>query len=302
MSRPQVSVVIASFQRAHLLSRSLVCYQNQYYDSYRMEIVLIDDHSTDGTRDLVLDWSKTTGIRATVLTTAPKPQAWRDCGAILNNGIRAAAGEYIILSHGEVMPGRRSVAGCVEALQKFEAGRPAVYNDPQTISTGPECRELGLYACCPVFYLSPQDQDRIDTVPWQVHGAGAVRDIEGFYTDDTNGHPDYRHEVADKVGTPGFRIPTWESFVFSGHSRETWKRLGGLQETSRWGAVDCAWMMRRRVLGIPNHTCVGGDYVCVHQWHGGTERDEQGWRDELSGIDWNDKQSLVWPAVDELGW
>jgi hypothetical protein len=300
MTRPLCSVVLATFNRAKYLIRSLECYHRQDFDNDRFELVVIDDHSTDGTRELVLAWSATTKIKTTLLTASPKPTAWRDCGAILNAGIRAASGEHILLTHPEVMPGRKSVAACVEQLRDFR-----YYQVEKE-----RCKEpvpLGLYACCPVYYLSPQDQSRIDSVPWDRYGAGAIRDIEGFYTDDTNGHPDYRHDVTDKIGTEGFRIQKWESFVFAGHSRETWKRLGGLMETSRWGAVDCAWMMRRHALKIPNHTCLGPDCIVIHQNHSmpgdvPTERSEQGWREELKGINWNDKSKLTYPAVDFLGW
>lgn len=307
--RPLCSVVMATYQRAHLLARSLWCYSKMDFPLDRFEVVVIDDHSTDGTRDLVLDWSKKTGIRATVLTTAPKPQAWRDCGAVLNAGIRAAAGDHILLTHPEVMPGRLSVKACVEALREHEDLRPP--EGGNWVDDG-HIRKwikypLGLYVSCPIYYLSPQDQERIDSVPWRQYGAGAVRDIQGFYTDDINGHPDYRHEVTDQIGKNGFRIATWESFVFAGHSRETWKRLGGMLETSRWGSVDCAWMLRRNSLKIPTHTPVGPDAICVHQNHNGpndtpTDRSEGGWREELAPIDWKDRAKLVYPGCDFIGW
>lgn len=313
MTRPLCSVVLATLDRGHLLKRSLWCYSKQDFDNDRFELVVIDDHSHDGTRDLVLDWSRTTGIRATVLTTAPKPQAWRDCGAVLNAGIRASAGDHILLTHPEVMPGRLSVQACVDALEKFELRRPTGdkrHWDEQQRSIDWKANRpspdwvypIGLYACCPVYYLSPQDQDRIDSVPWRVYGAGAVRDIEGFYTDDANGHPDFRHAVADAIGKPTCHVKEWQSFVFGGHSRETWRRLGGLMETQRWGAVDVAWMMRRHHLGIPNHTCAGPDCVVVHQNHAGTDRDEAKWRKELEGVNWQDRAALVHPTIDFLGW
>jgi hypothetical protein len=298
MTRPLCSVVLATFERWKYLVRSLECYRTQDFDNDGFEVVVIDDHSTDGTRDNVLSWAASTRIRTTVLTTAPKPTAWRDCGAVLNSGIRAASGEHVILTHPEVMPGRRSVAECVDFLHISSLR----LDDP----VSPRSFFNSVYACCPVYYLSPQDQSRIDTVPWDRYGAGAVRDIEGFYTDDANGHPDYRHEVTDLIGTPGFRIPKWESFVFAGHSRETWRRLGGMLETSKWGSVDCAWMLRRKALGIPNHTCVGPECVVVHQNHDTpeqhTDRSEQGWRDELAPFDWKDAAALAYPMVDFLGW
>src|SRR6478609_2699303 len=120
MARPLVSVVMATFDRAHLLARSLHAYANHNFPNDRLELIVIDDHSTDGTRDLVLEWSRRTGINSTVLTTAPKPEAWRDCGAILNGGIRAAAGDHVLLTDPEVIPGKRTVEALVDQLETFE--------------------------------------------------------------------------------------------------------------------------------------------------------------------------------------
>jgi len=297
MSRPLVSIIFATYQRAHLLSRSLFTYERQDFDNDRLELVCIDDHSTDGTRDLVMDWSRRTGIKAVVLTPSPKPEAWRDCGAILNSGIRASSGEHLILTHPEVMCGKRSVAACVEQLREYEYYKLARRDEPVP--------PIGLYACCTPYYLSPRDQERIDTVDWRGKGAAAVTDIADFYDEGPGGNPDYRHNVTEKVGTPKFRVPAWESWVFGGHSRESWKRLGGFLETIRWGSCDIAWMHRRRTLGIPNHTCTGPDVMVCHQNHDlpgdvKTPRDMEAWIAELKDVDLASPQKLVYPAVDYI--
>lgn len=296
MSRPLVSVVLATYQRAHLLARSLVCYERQAFDNDRFEIVVIDDHSTDGTRELVTSWSARTGIRATVLTPHPKKVGWRDCGAVLNYGIRAAAGDYILLTHPEVMPGRDSVAACVDGLRKYE-----------DLRTGPDT-PFGVYACCRVYYLSAREQALIDTCEWPTRGAAAVRDIEGFYELDVNGHPDYSHRATDKVGVAGSPYPTWESWVFGGCSRETWRRLGGMLESSQWGSVDVAFTHRRRTLGIANYTCGTVETTVVHQNHDDpalnvpTDRDMDKWVKELKDYPLGDPTAMRYPAVDHLGW
>ncbi len=298
MSRPLVSVILCTYQRAHLLARSLVCYENQDFDNDRFELVVVDDHSTDDTRDLVLDWSRRTGIRAVVLTPSPKTEAWRDCGAILNVGIRASSGEHLLLTHPEVLPGKRSVAACVDALSKFDGHRAVAHEGAKWV---------GMYACCTPYYLSPRDQERIDTVPWREEGAGAVTGIADFYDEGPGGNPDYRHNVTEKVGTPGFRIREWSSWVFGGHSRETWKRLGGFLTTQKWGSCDVAWHARRRTLGIPNHTCTGDGTMCVHQNHSmpgdvETPRDMDVWVKELADFDLQSPAKLTFPGVNELGW
>lgn len=298
MSRPLVSVVLATYQRAHLLARSLHAYEHQEFDNDRFELVVVDDHSTDDTRDLVMDWSRTTGIAATVVTTGPKTAAWRDCGAVINAGIRASRGTHVLMTHPEVLPGRQSAVACVRELEAFEKLRHDSDNDP---------RLFGLYACCKVYYLSYREQELIDTVEWRTKGALAVRDIEGFYELDTNGHPDYSHRATDKVAQPGSPYPSWESWVFGGCSRETWKRLGGMCVSTRWGSVDVAFTHRRRTLGIPNHTCPSENTIVCHQNHdlpGNviTDRDMNGWVEELKSYPLGDRRKMCWPEIDELGW
>lgn len=297
MSRPLVSVVLATYQRSHLLARSLHAYGHQDFPADRFELVVVDDHSTDGTRDLVVDWSRRTGIRAVVVTPPPKGVGeWRDCGAVLNYGIRASHGEHVLLTHPEVMPGRKSVAACVEQLVGFEELRTKGHATP-----------FGLYACCKVYYLSPREQELIDTVDWRGKGALAVRDIAGFYELDTGGNVDYSHRATDKVAQPGSPYPTWESWVFGGCSRETWKRLGGMCVSTRWGSVDVAFTHRRRTLGIPNHTCPSENTIVCHQNHdlpGNiiTDRDMNGWVEELKSYPLGDRRKMCWPEIDELGW
>jgi hypothetical protein len=310
MSRPLCSVVLATFNRAHLLRRSLECYARQSFPRDEFELVVIDDHSTDGTRELVLDWSATTKISAVVVTTSPKPGYWVDCGHCLNAGIRAATGQHVLLTHPEVMPGRMSVQRLVRHLGSFEDTRSGGAIDRAIVHDGPlplrKGHPIGLYAACKVYYLSPRDQELIDTVPWQDEGNLALRKIAGFYDEDANGNPDYTHAVTDQVATLGFRIQTWDSWVFGGCSRQTWKLLGGMLESQRWGSVDVLWNDRRKKLGMAEWTCPDDDSICAHQNHDGpldvkTPRDEDAWKDECSTFD-HRSEALTYPAVDNLGW
>jgi glycosyltransferase involved in cell wall biosynthesis len=288
MSRPLCSVVLATYERDHLLQRSLEAYVMQDFDNDRFELVVVDDHSTDDTRETVLDWSLATQIAATVVTPGPKNGYWRDCAAVLNAGIRASRGEHIILTHPEVIPGRKSVAACVEKIRTEEA-----------IDW-----KRRVYAACKVYYLSPRDQVRIDSVPWQTDGNLAMREIEGFYDESDGGNPDYEHKVTDQVATPGFRLKTWDSFVFGGCSRETWKHLGGMLETQKWGSVDVMFNKRRKILGMVEWTCPDDDTIVVHQNHDlpgdvATSRDREAWKEECSQFDTR-PEALYYPAVDHL--
>lgn len=308
MSRPLVSVVLATYQRAHLLERSLQTYETSkgIHPEEDLEVVVVDDHSTDHTQSLVDHWSRRTKVRCTIVKPCPKLEEWRDCGAVLNCGIRASTGKHVLLTHPEVMVGQRSIHRCVEKLEQYETEIAVQRNADKVHYRGvPIGSPIGFYACCRVYYMSPRDQVLIDTVPWYKDGALAVRGIEGFYEEDGNGNPDYTHRATDLVAQPGSRVRAWESWVFGGCSRETWKRLGGMLETKRWGAVDIAFHARRKTLDIPNHTCPEDDTIVVHQNHDlpgnvVTPRDMDVWMKELKEVDLLSPAKLVYPAVDYL--
>lgn len=295
MSRPLVSVVLATYNRAHLLYRSLECYARQDFNKDEFELVIIDDSSEDDTQGLVYDFCHDHDMKYVILTPGPKRESWRDCGAILNHGIRAASGDYILLTHPEVMVGRRSVSECFKQLHNFEQTRKVYSN------------VMGVYACCKPYYLSPRDQEGIDTVNWLEEGPLAVKKIIGFY-DDQPGNPDYSPKAIEQVGGPNAKHSHWLSWVFGGCSRETWKRMGGMLETGKWGSVDVAFVHRRKTLGIINHTCIADDTLCCHQNHDATgvnvptPRIEDEWKRELSGFPLHDARAMQYPSVDNLGW
>jgi Glycosyl transferase family 2 len=280
MSHPLVSVVMASYNRAHLLRRSIEGYNRSSFPLDQLEIIVIDDHSSDDTRMMM--GLLHPSIRWMLVTVGPKNEQWRDCGAVLNAGIRASLGDYIILTHPEVIPGRDSISECVKNMY---------YN---------------MYTCCKIYYLSQAEQELINIVS-DKRDTLAIRKIPNFYSQDTNGNPDYRHDTTDKIGTPGFRLQTWESWVFGGLTRTTWKWLGGMLETQKWGSVDVGFLHRRKVLGIPNHTCIPDSTICIHQNHDSpndiqTPRIESEWQRELATMPLNDVKSLTYPAINYLGW
>lgn len=296
MNRPQCSLVFATYERGHLLERSLECYRRQDFPLEALELVVIDDHSTDHTRRLVMDWAGDLGVSYQIITCGPKQENWRDAGAILNYGMRAALGHFVLLTHPEVMPGRSSLSALVKKLEDYECRRAG--NSP------PESASIGLYASCKVYYLSPREQEMIDTVDWKTRGNLAVRDIPGFYGLDSNGNPDYTHETTDRVATPGFRLQTWDSWVFGGCSRETWRRFGGMWTTRKWGSIDIAFRNRRKQLGMAEWTSPDERSIVIHQNHDGerdvkTPRIHEAWEEELASID-TDK--LAYPDVNELEW
>lgn len=237
-----MSVVMCTFNRASLLDRSLHCYASQNHRDF--EIIVIDDDSTDDTFPVCRKWQAQLNL-IYLHVAKPSNLHWRDCSSIINLGIRASKGDFIIATHPEVMPGR----GSLELTWRN--------------------RRDDAYICCKPYYLSVADQDAIDSVPWKSEGPIAVRRLPHFYEQhsaEPGGNPDYKPRAIEQ-------FTHWESWVFGGLSRNTWKRIGGMTEHVAWGSIDLTFMSRRRLLGIRNLTLAVDDAYCVHQNH---ERSDQG--------------------------
>lgn len=83
---PKVTAVISTFNRANLVGRAIESVINQTYGN--MEIIVVDDHSTDNTEEVVKGFgeSRVRYIRHENNKGGP---------AARNTGIKAATGEYI---------------------------------------------------------------------------------------------------------------------------------------------------------------------------------------------------------------
>jgi hypothetical protein len=84
----KVSVVIATYNRAYILKTALESATAQTHRD--LEIIIVDDGSTDGTADMVKQW---TNERVRYI----KHERNRGCSAAYNTGINAATGDVITL-------------------------------------------------------------------------------------------------------------------------------------------------------------------------------------------------------------
>ncbi len=114
---PLVTVVIPAFNEAPFIARKIQDTLAQAYPVDRLEILVVDDGSTDGTADAALAAG---GGRHVRVVTQPT-RGGKSAG--LNRGVEEAAGEYVVFSdaNGSLSPG--SLEAIVEA---FDDPRVAV--------------------------------------------------------------------------------------------------------------------------------------------------------------------------------
>ena len=84
---PRVSVIIPTYNRAHLVGRAIQSVLDQTYDDF--EVIVVDDGSTDNTMEVV------SGFRDERIKYIQHPVNKGTPAAARNTGIRAARGELI---------------------------------------------------------------------------------------------------------------------------------------------------------------------------------------------------------------
>lgn len=85
---PEISVIIPTYNRAHLISRAIQSVLDQSYQDF--EIIVLDDCSTDDTEELIKELKKKDERIRYIRHEKNKGPA-----AARNSGIKAAKGEYI---------------------------------------------------------------------------------------------------------------------------------------------------------------------------------------------------------------
>ena len=243
MKKGYTSVVLCTYNRAHLLKRSLVCYEKQTLKDF--ELLILDDNSQDETEELVMSYKDKLNIVYMKLTDK-KPDEWRDAASIINRGIKKTTGEYIYITHPEVML-------CFDGLKKMNA----------VLNENPEA-----FVNSRTYYLTPLMQEQIDSINWQEDFYN-IRKLPNFYEIyelneflyydkdefchllNKNFDKNYKEYTFPFTSLVAEGVEVWETWVFGGMKRKAWKNLGGLNEYRIWGTVDIDFMHRRRNLGIP---------------------------------------------------
>jgi len=120
IKNPMLSVIIPTYNRAHLISRAIKSVLNQTYQDF--EIIVIDDGSTDNTEEIVKDF---TDFRIHYIYHKYN----QGVSAARNTGIKASRGEYIALldSDDEWLPEKLSKQ--IKVLQSESPEVGAVYSN-----------------------------------------------------------------------------------------------------------------------------------------------------------------------------
>ena len=134
---PTVTVLIPAHNEEHVIGALLQKMTELNYSSGKLEILAIDDASTDKTGAIADEYAK----RYSQIRVLHRGRDIGGCGkpAALNQAIKQAAGEIIIVFDADYVPHpdvvRRLVAAFVDPTVGAVQGRPVVLNEPENIVT-----------------------------------------------------------------------------------------------------------------------------------------------------------------------
>jgi GT2 family glycosyltransferase len=115
---PRVSVVIPTHNRAAVLAMALRGLLEQTYPADRLEVIVSDDGSSDGTPAVLDEFAALFGGRLRVLRQPPTGAA-----AARNRGLRAADGDLILFLDDDVVPGAGLVSEHVATHRRWNRAR-----------------------------------------------------------------------------------------------------------------------------------------------------------------------------------
>jgi len=100
----RLSVVIPTYNKRALLELSLAGYSNQTFTTDLMEIVVVDDHSTDGTGEWLREQVKVWKKAGAPTLRFVKSKRNGGPGAARNEGVRVVRGQIILFTDADMIP------------------------------------------------------------------------------------------------------------------------------------------------------------------------------------------------------
>jgi GT2 family glycosyltransferase len=103
--RMRISVIVPTYNRGDVLSKTLRGYAEQVGDHQICEVLVVDDGSKDHTASVVREWTNNAALNIRYLK-----QENRGLASARNHAIREAKGDLLLFGDDDIVPGRNMVA------------------------------------------------------------------------------------------------------------------------------------------------------------------------------------------------
>lgn len=113
---PTVSILIPAHNEAMVIGRTVDAMARLTYPTGRLEIIVINDCSTDRTGTILAE--KCAKYPQLKVVTLEPPNGAKGKSNALNNGLQASCGEYVVVYDADNTPERRAVLYLVNAIMK----------------------------------------------------------------------------------------------------------------------------------------------------------------------------------------
>jgi glycosyltransferase involved in cell wall biosynthesis len=128
----ELTVIVPTYNRKEILLKTLAAYQSQSTREEILEILVVDDGSTDGTAEAVSQFKNETPLSVRYLS-----QRNSGLAAARNHGIREAKGRLLLFGDDDIIPGAHLVAEHLSCHRKYPDSSVAVLG---LVAWSPEVR------------------------------------------------------------------------------------------------------------------------------------------------------------------
>jgi chlorobactene glucosyltransferase len=139
---PKVSILVPARDEAHNIRACLDSLLNQDYGNY--EIMVLDDHSSDGTAEILREYEKEHSL-VTAFTGAPLPPGWLGKHFACHQLSERADGDYFLFTDADTIHGPRSVSWAMTNLLHHDADFLSAYPRQEIGSFGEAAIVPGMY-------------------------------------------------------------------------------------------------------------------------------------------------------------
>lgn len=244
---PHVSIIVPCYNEQATIALLLHALHGQTYPLSRMEVILADGMSTDGTRQAIAAFATDHPQLPIRVVDNPK----RIIPAGLNAALEAAAGEIVIRLDAHSIPDADYIALCVEALQAGCGDNVGGVWDIQPGAQSWIATAISLAAAHPIGvgdaqYRVGKAARRVDTVPFGAFRRSLIERV-GRFNEDLLTNEDYEFNVRvrraggsvwldPRIRTAYFARPTLKALAAQYWRYGYWKArmLRMYPESIRW--------------------------------------------------------------------